>query len=232
MPRTNGGLPRLAQCRDCRALFAPHTRGSTHCLHPNFSRNLAYPAHAGVYPAPTNIDRGRCNLPRTRGSLPTQASFPFSITKPAPHTRGSTERDAWVQEGSTICPAHAGVYRRWPCLLSAERVSPAHAGVYHAGWPRGEFFPSLHRKRGGLPVGTRIDRRITRSAPHPRGSTPSTFINYSNDHDCPAPAGVYPFISSPGEIIERITPLQRGSTWGRDLSRGARNLSPHTRGPT
>ena len=70
LPRMRGDRPLVPWELFIIALFTPHARGSTALKLSRPSRNIVYPACAGIDPGVIEVDCDKRSLPRMRGDRP------------------------------------------------------------------------------------------------------------------------------------------------------------------
>ena len=153
-PRTRGGLPRASPVAASSAESSPHPRGSSDYVALGVGLPEVVPAPAGVFRR-----RGwrRCRWrrrPRTRGGLPLDRLAAEATATSSPHPRGSSSPPHRSRPDHGVVPAPAGVFRPASSLRQPTAGRP--------------------RTRGGLPPLSGEVVTVSRSSPHPRGSSQPT----------------------------------------------------------
>ncbi len=176
LPRMRGDRPR-ARARAARsAQAAPHARGSTRCLCLPLPHGRGCPACAGIDPVCRLAKHTRRGLPRMRGDRPVHGLPGCSMSRAAPHARGST--------------------RAPPLLPLVCRGCPACAGIDPGTSSTPSRLSRLPRMRGDRPRSPFLPRSRRGAAPHARGSTLGMGADEIARGGCPACAGIDPLPGS------------------------------------
>ena len=225
-PRTRGGLPPPWIEWLMGFPSSPHTRGSSRSRRSASALFPVVPAHAGVFRRNRRHRVGCGRRPRTRGGLPVIEPLQDRGLLSSPHTRGSSR-------------AHR-------VALACLAVVPAHAGVFPPRWRSAPPGCCRPRTRGGLPCGPMRPVAGTGSSPHTRGSSCHSRRCWCSDLVVPAHAGVFPTswptppraasrprtrgglpASFPPHVrCSTSSPHTRGSSVGRDVIVGVRDVVP------
>ncbi len=157
LPRMRGDRPCSPDLRILRSPAAPHARGSTHMALTGERLTSGCPACAGIDPRGTSRRTPALRLPRMRGDRPLPIVVIPTMTRAAPHARGSTRAERRDREAPRGCPACAGIDPRSPASSSPARWLP--------------------RMRGDRPSTARATGWMDLAAPHARGSTQSSQVS-------------------------------------------------------
>ena len=211
-PRIRGDRPDSPAWALARAMFPPHTRGSTHNAAPLRLTAPVSPAYAGIDRRSSGASRSTCRFPRIRGDRPRWRARASSPSQFPPHTRGSTPDGSLAPPPEVVSPAYAGIDRK--------------SALVH------DHFTSFPRIRGDRPLLDRTTNGMSRFPPHTRGSTRETKAHRSAEAVSPAYAGIdrRPW---PSCALRPSFPRIRGDR-PRRLAAGdsEEEFPPHTRGST
>ena len=179
IPRTRGDGPGGGIAPALGRADSPHARGWTPRRGGPRSRDVGFPARAGMDPATIAPRRRRPRIPRTRGDGPGRVGGPRAATGDSPHARGWTPNTRTHKEATPGFPARAGM---------DPRRSTSH--------PSGRWIP---RTRGDGPSTNWHDDTKPPDSPHARGWTVPGHAGRQAQVGFPARAGMDPRpTSTPG----------------------------------
>ena len=109
LPRMRGDRPPFCAYVFRCGKFTPHARGSTAYRSNDFCHIQVYPACAGIDLPAKFCVKLPYSLPRMRGDRPYMVFYTRPNPLFTPHARGSTVHVVWIEAGSVVYPACAGI---------------------------------------------------------------------------------------------------------------------------
>ena len=191
-------------------MFSPHTRG---CSDPHqliTTKNLVFPAYAGMFRRHANVLPQETCFPRIRGDVPVRPQILNNPEAFSPHTRGCSAPTMPPIMAAIVFPAYAGMF-----LLSTgfgkkgERFSPHTRGCSD------QLLPMIEHGR---------------VSPHTRGCSESTWFRNRTGSVFPAYAGMFLETQNPQVQREGFPRIRGDVPVLNGEQSGAKSFSPHTRG--
>ena len=109
-PRARGDVPAGAEVAAAPDPFSPRTRGCSPNQAPPLADHQVFPAHAGMFPHPTQPMSTQTRFPRARGDVPPLNIADNTRTVFSPRTRGCSDQPEGLVPGMAVFPAHAGMF--------------------------------------------------------------------------------------------------------------------------
>ena len=172
LPRARGGISVYFTLIPSMKDSSPRTRGYFQERTPSRSTLRLFPAHAGVFPVPRQVQARLPALPRARGGISVDLCAVVCLALSSPRTRGYFHN-----------PGRHGSHRQ---------LFPAHAGVFQHFRPLNKAQGSLPRARGGISTPCTSRVTISSSSPRTRGYFRQARLNTRHTQLFPAHAGVFP----------------------------------------
>ena len=191
-------------------MFFPHTRGWSYVFARHSIHLTVFPAHAGVIlNFELRLARRNC-FSRTRGGDPASFDNYKAVTRFFPHTRGWSQRTAFLSP--TLC------------------VFPAHAGVIPNRDPRIDETSGFSRTRGGDPSMYSDGHLTYEFFPHTRGWSLATLFACPIPTVFPAHAGVIPHLLVSKKLCLCFSRTRGGDPTTLKFDYNTAEFFPHTRG--
>ncbi len=210
VPRVRGGGPSGPPCCLCFVPRSPRTRGWSHRLRNEETRDRAFPAYAGVVPRQHDVGASHARVPRVRGGGPANGRLHGRRQARSPRTRGWSLGDRHGRPDVEAFPAYAGVV---PDQRTRRTV--------------GEGVP---RVRGGGPQADWLVSRANTRSPRTRGWSQGGSELVQQTRAFPAYAGVVPPCASSGGRSWSVPRVREGGPATSRRICTARSRSPRTRG--